>query len=85
MQNEVDTDQDGRMPACSWPQEYEADFVRQQLGPAFERAGVKTKIWIIDHNYNLWGRAMGELETEGVRKRAEAAALHPVRSGIGCA
>src|SRR5580700_171431 len=22
VQNEVDTDQDGRMPACSWPQEY---------------------------------------------------------------
>jgi glucosylceramidase len=76
VQNEVDTDQDGRMPACSWPQEYEADFVRQQLGPAFERAGVKTKIWIIDHNYNLWGRAMGELETEGVRKYTNAIAWH---------
>jgi glucosylceramidase len=76
VQNEVDTDQDGRMPACSWPQEYEADFVRQQLGPAFERAEVKTKIWIIDHNYNLWGRAMGELETEGVRKYTNAIAWH---------
>jgi glucosylceramidase len=76
VQNEVDTDQDGRMPACSWPQEYEADFVRQQLGPAFERAGVKTKIWIIDHNYNLWGRAMGELETDGVRKYTNAIAWH---------
>src|SRR5581483_6874808 len=54
VQNEVDTDQDGRMPACTWPMEYEADFVRGHLGPAFERAGVKTKIWIIDHNYNLW-------------------------------
>jgi glucosylceramidase len=76
VQNEVDTDQDGRMPACSWPQEYEADFVRQQLGPAFERAGVKTKIWIIDHNYNLWGRAMGELETPDVRKYTNAIAWH---------
>ena len=27
-QNEVDTDQDGRMPACIWPQEYEIEFVR---------------------------------------------------------
>lgn len=76
VQNEVDTDQDGRMPACSWPQEYEADFVRWQLGPAFERAGVKTKIWIIDHNYNLWGRAMGELETPDVRKYTNAIAWH---------
>lgn len=76
IQNEVDTDQDGRMPACTWPQEYEADFVRQHLGPAFERAGVKTKIWLIDHNYNLWGRAMAELETPDVRKYSNAIAWH---------
>jgi len=76
VQNEVDTDQDGRMPACTWPQEYEADFVRTQLGPAFERSGIKTKIWLIDHNYNLWGRAMGELETPGVRRYSNAIAWH---------
>ena len=35
-QNEVDTDQDGRMPACSWPQEYEIQFVRDHLGPLLE-------------------------------------------------
>ena len=76
VQNEVDTDQDGRMPACIWPQEYEADFVRQNLGPTLERAGSKTKIWIIDHNYNLWGRAAAELETPGVRKYTNAVAWH---------
>jgi len=76
VQNEVDTDQDGRMPACTWPQEYEADFVSQHLGPAFERSKVTTKIWLIDHNYNLWGRAMGELETPDVRKYSNAIAWH---------
>jgi len=76
VQNEVDTDQDGRMPQCTWPMEYEADFVRQYLGPTFEKNGVKTKIWIIDHNYNLWGRAMGELETPGVHKYTNAIAWH---------
>jgi glucosylceramidase len=76
IQNEVDTDQDGRMPACTWPQEYEADFVRQHIGPLFEKSGVKTKIWIIDHNYNLWGRAAAELETPGVRKYTNAIAWH---------
>ncbi len=76
IQNEVDTDQDGRMPACIWPQEYEADFVRQHLGPLFESKGVKTAIWIVDHNYNLWGRALGELETPGVQKYAKAVAWH---------
>jgi glucosylceramidase len=76
VQNEVDTEQDGRMPACAWPQEYEADFVRQNLGPTLESTGSKTKIWIIDHNYNLWGRACSELETPGVRKYTNAIAWH---------
>jgi glucosylceramidase len=53
VQNEVDADQDGTMLACAWPQDYEADFVTMHLGPLFQRAGVQTKIWIIDHNYNL--------------------------------
>src|SRR5271155_4012054 len=61
VQNEVDADQQGLMPQCFWPQDYEADFVSLHLGPQFERSGVKTKIWIIDHNYNLWGRAIAEL------------------------
>jgi glucosylceramidase len=76
VQNEVDTEQDGRMPACAWPQEYEADFVRQNLGPLFESKSIKTKIWIIDHNYNLWGRALGELETGDLHKYSNAIAWH---------
>jgi glucosylceramidase len=76
IQNEVDTDQDGRMPACIWPQEYEADFVREHLGPLLRKTGASTKIWLIDHNYNLWGRAMAELETPGVRDYANAIAWH---------
>jgi glucosylceramidase len=76
VQNEVDTEQDGRMPACTWPQEYEADFVSRYLGPTFQNAGIKTRIWLIDHNYNLWGRALGELETPDVHKYANAIAWH---------
>lgn len=76
VQNEVDTEQDGRMPACTWPQEYEQDFVRHNLGPVFESKGIQTKIWIIDHNYNLWGRAMSELETPDVQKYTNAIAWH---------
>lgn len=54
-QNEVDTDQDGKMPACMWPQEYEMDFVRDHLGPKLAAEGLATKIWLLDHNYSLWG------------------------------
>ncbi|HYH00850.1 MAG TPA: glycoside hydrolase family 30 protein [Terriglobales bacterium] len=75
-QNEVDTDQDGRMPACLWGQEYEIEFVGQHLGPALEKAGINTKIWLIDHNYNLWGRAICELEDKLVNKYAEGVAWH---------
>ena len=76
VQNEVDTDQDGRMPACSWPQEYEMGFVKNHLGPLLEKENPSTKIWILDHNYNLWGRAVAELEDPGVRKFCNAVAFH---------
>jgi glucosylceramidase len=76
VQNEVDTDQDGRMPACSWPQEYEADFAARYLGPTLSKENLSTQIWVIDHNYNLWGRAIGELETPNVRKYVTGIAWH---------
>lgn len=74
-QNEVDTDQDGRMPACIWPQEYEIEFVRA-LGPLLEANGLNTKIWVLDHNYNLWGRAIAELDDPILRKYCNAIAWH---------
>ena len=76
VQNEVDTDQDGHMPACLWGQEYEIEFVRDHLGPLLEASKRDTQIWILDHNYNLWGRVMDELEDPGVRKYATAVAWH---------
>lgn len=74
--NEVDTDQDGRMPACLWPQEYEVDFVKWHLGPALRDAKMDTQVWMIDHNYNLWGRAIATLEDAEVRKYCTAIAWH---------
>jgi glucosylceramidase len=75
-QNEVDTDQDGRMPACSWPQEYEIHFVSNHLGPLLESSGSPTKIWILDHNYNLWGRVVCSLEDEKLRRYCNSVAWH---------
>lgn len=75
-QNEVDTDQDGRMPACIWAQEYEIAFVAEHLGPLLEKNGMETRIWILDHNYNLWGRAVSELDDPGLRKYCNAVAWH---------
>jgi len=76
VQNEVDTDQDGRMPQALWGQEYEMDFVKTHLGPALEKASLDTKIWILDHNYNLWGRAVDELSDPDVYKYVDGVAWH---------
>jgi glucosylceramidase len=75
-QNEVDTDQDGRMPACVWGQEYEIEFIAKHLGPALEKAGLSTKIWLLDHNYNLWGRVICSLDEADVKKYCGAVAWH---------
>ncbi|MGD1022060.1 MAG: glycoside hydrolase family 30 beta sandwich domain-containing protein [Candidatus Sulfotelmatobacter sp.] len=75
-QNEVDTDQDGRMPACIWGQEYEIQFIRDHLGPLLESAGRPVKIWLLDHNYNLWGRVVDSLEDDKLRKYVDGVAWH---------
>lgn len=76
VQNEVDTDQDGRMPAALWGQEYEMAFVKEHLGPALARASLQTKIWILDHNYSLWGRALDELADPVIRQYVDGVAWH---------
>ena len=75
-QNEVDTDQDGRMPACLWGQEYEVAFIKEFLGPALRDASLDTKIWLLDHNYDLWGRVVDELSDPGVFELVDGVAWH---------
>src|SRR5882762_10311825 len=76
VQNEVDTDQDGRMPAALWGPEYEIEFVKNYLGPAFEHASLDAKIWILDQNWNLWGRVVDELSDPAVNKCVDGIAWH---------
>jgi glucosylceramidase len=75
-QNEVDTEQDGRMPACAWPQEYEISFVSEDLGPALKKNNLDTAIWLLDHNYNLWGRVVCSLDDPGLRDFCHSVAWH---------
>jgi glucosylceramidase len=76
VQNEVDTDQDGRMPACLWGQEYEIEFVARHLGPQLAANHIDTRIWILDHNYNLWGRVLDELDDPDVNRFVDGVAWH---------
>ncbi len=76
-QNEVDTEQAERMPACAFAQEHEVIFVGRYLGPALQAANLPTKIWLLDHNWNLWGRVYNTLEDPEVFKYVEGIAWHP--------
>lgn len=76
VQNEVDAEQEGRMPACLWAQEQEIDFVAHHLGPALRKAGMPTRIWVLDHNYSLWGRAIGELSDPAAYEYIDGIAWH---------
>ncbi len=76
IQNEVDTDQDGKMPACLWGQEYEIEFVGRHLGPQLAENNIDSKIWVLDHNYSLWGRAIAELDDPRVNRYVDGVAWH---------
>jgi glucosylceramidase len=76
MQNEVDTTVDGRYPACQWSQEDEILFVRKYLGPLLRKSGNSTKIWVLDHNFDLWGRAIAELSDAAANEYIDGIAWH---------
>ena len=42
-----------RYPTTLWTAEEQRDFIRDHLGPLFEREKVETLIWCWDHNWNL--------------------------------
>lgn len=47
-------------PSCRWTGEEERVFIRDHLGPALAKAGLRTRIWCYDHNYNEKPGAGGE-------------------------
>jgi glucosylceramidase len=76
VQNETDAEQEGKMPACLWAQEQEMEFAAKYLGPALRKVGLNTKIWVLDHNYSLWGRALDELSDPTVYESIDGIAWH---------
>ncbi|HWG20498.1 MAG TPA: glycoside hydrolase family 30 beta sandwich domain-containing protein [Terracidiphilus sp.] len=76
VQNETDAEQGGRMPACTWAQEIEMEFAARYLAPAIRKAGLDTKVWLLDHNYSLWGRAIDELSDPAVYDAVDGIAWH---------
>ena len=44
--------------------------------PALRKAGLAAKIWLLDHNYSLWGRAIDELSDPSVYDAVDGIAWH---------
>ncbi len=57
LQNEPDVQQGGRMPACIWHPEIEADYAKI-LRRRLTESGIDIKIWIHDHNFEYVNRVM---------------------------
>ncbi len=54
-QNETETHQQGKMPACVWHPDIEARYILA-LKRKLRAAGLDTKIWMYDHNFEGVGR-----------------------------
>ena len=75
-QNEVESTQNGKMPACRWSPGLEAAFVRDHLGPALRTQHLETQIWLLDHNYNYYQRVASQLEDQNLARYVDGVAWH---------
>lgn len=61
-QNEPETLQRNKMPACVWSPDTEAKFI-SILRRKLTEKGMNTEIWMYDYNFNNWHRPMWCLDT----------------------
>ena len=74
-QNEVETTQMGRMPACVYHPEIEMELVKA-LKPMLKMAGIDTQVWIHDHNYIMWDRVSWMLDDPEFKQLVDGVAFH---------
>ena len=75
-QNEPETSQSGRMPACVWNPQTEAEFIGV-LKKKLDENALDVEIWIHDHSFEYSDRVDWQLtEYPGLRKDIGGAAFH---------
>lgn len=75
-QNETETSQNGKMPACIWHPDIEAKFI-VALKKKLKEKGIDTKVWMNDHNFNLWPKVLWQLnEYPELREYCDGVAFH---------
>ena len=76
IQNEPECERSGS-PTCLWHPDQEAEVAGRLLPPRLRAAGLSTKIWIWDHNFDRWQRPLNQLKDPDVRTNVDAVAFHP--------
>ena len=75
-QNETETDQEGKMPACIWHPETEAEFIKI-LRKKLDARNMDVKIWMFDHNFMDTQRVIWSLDNcEGLKDACDGVAFH---------
>lgn len=77
VQNEPEADQAGMSPTCLWTREQETAFIVNHLTPRFKAAGLATRPWLWDHNFDGTNRVAQSLARGGVLDSIGAVAWHP--------
>ncbi|MDD4850652.1 MAG: hypothetical protein PHO10_08120, partial [Gemmiger sp.] len=76
-QNEPETDQVSKMPACYLHPDFERELVGRLLPARLRAQGLTTKLWLLDHNFIHWNRARYMLQDKDVQANAAGVAFHP--------
>ena len=63
-------------PSMQWYWTEQADFIKNNLGPAFEKAGLTTKIILFDHNCDRIDYPLALLNDPDVAKYADGTGFH---------
>ena len=75
-QNEPETHQSGKMPACIWHPELEAKFIKI-LRKKLDEKGMDVKIWLWDYRFNGIDRVLWSLEEiDGLAKACSGVGFH---------
>lgn len=70
-------------PSMLWYYTDQADFIQNHLGPAFEHAGIKTRIILFDHNCDRIDYPLALLNDPDVDRFADGTAFHHYGGDIG--
>lgn len=75
-QNEPETTQEGKMPACLWHPDIEAKFIIA-LKRRLKAAGRDVKVFMHDHNFSSWPKVLWQLdEYKELSEECDGVAFH---------